>query len=268
MEGDIMNTTNNIQDLSEIIGQEHAKRVLEVAAVCGANVLFVGTPGGGKGMLSEAYAGLLGIDPENILRVSVSDTVKTLGKKLQDQKGNDTLLIADGLPELKRDVLVFLKEISQDIPVVASMSPCPCGYLADPRHQCTCTPAQITRYRSNLSGSLLDIFDIHVEVPPVAVRDLCNAINGTQYMQETTENVLKRVIPARELYGLNQDNTKPHQDALDLLATASLKLGFSAKAIKRIMKVGRAIADLDHEDIIKSQHIAEAVQYRVLDRRT
>lgn len=261
-----MNTTNTIQDLSGIIGQEHAKRALEVAAVLRANVLLVGTPGGGKGMLSEAYAGLLGIEPSCILRVSVSDTVKTLQKKIQDQKDNDTLLIVDDLPELKRDVLIFIKEISQDVPVVASMHPCPCGYLSDPRHQCTCTPAQITRYRCNLSGSLLDIFDIQVEVPPVAVRDLCNGINGTQYMQETTENVLKRVVPARELYSLNQNNLKPCQDALELLATASLKMGFSAKVVNKILKVGRAVADLDHEDIIKAHHVAEAIQYRTLDR--
>lgn len=258
----MQDTQNNITDLSEIIGQEHAKRALEVGAVLKANVLLVGSPGAGKGMLSEAYAGLLGIDPDNIIEVSIADTVKTLGKQQDKHKGKNTLLIVDALPELKRDVLIFIKEISHDMPVIASMSPCPCGYLGDPRHNCTCTPAQITRYRSCLTGSLLDIFDIQVEIPPVAVRDICNAINGTTYMQETTENVLTRVVPSRERYLLNQNNIKPTQDALDLLATASLKLGFSAKAFNRILKVGRAVADLDQEDIIKSHHISEAIQYR------
>jgi len=261
-----MTTTHNIQDLSGIIGQEHAKRALEVGAVFGANILMVGSPGSGKGMLQEAYCGLLGTAPDNILRVSVADTVKTLGKRQENYRGKESLMVVDNLPELRRDVLIYVKEISHDMPVVASMTPCPCGYLGDPRHSCTCTPAQIGRYRSNLTGSLLDIFDIHIEVPPVAVRDICNAINGTSYMQETTENVLTRLIPARERYLINQDNTKPNQDALDLLATASLKLGFSAKAVSKILRVSRAIADLDHEDIIKSHHIAEAVQYRTLDR--
>jgi len=260
------NTTNKQQDLSCIIGQEHAKRASEIAAVLRANVLLIGSPGAGKGMLSEAYAGLLGIDPDNIIRVSVSDTVKTREKKQDNHRGKESLLIVDDLPELRRDVLIFIKEISHDMPVVASMHQCPCGYLSDPRHTCTCTPAQIGRYRSNLTGSLLDIFDIHVEVPPVAVRDLCNAINGTTYMQETTENVLTRLIPARERYLLNQNNTKPNQDAPDLLVTASLKLGFSAKAFNRILKVGRAVADIDNTEIIQSNHIAEAIQYRTLDR--
>jgi magnesium chelatase family protein len=256
-------------DLSEIIGQEHAKRAIEVASVSKANILFVGSPGAGKSMLAEAYAGLMGnTQPVKIIRVSVADTIKSLNRKLEADYSQNALIMADELPELKRDVLLYIKELSQawNIPVVASMHPCPCGYLGDARKQCSCTPSQITRYRASVSGSLWELFDIHIEVPPVSIRDLCNNINGTVYMQETTENVLTRVIPAKERYNLHQDNLKPCEDALDLLATACQKLGFSAKAVSKILRISRAIADLDSEQVIKAQHISEAIQYRTFDR--
>jgi len=261
-------TRNKQQDLSEIIGQEHAKRAIEVASVSKANVLLVGSPGAGKSMLAEAYQGLLGNgEPIEVIRVSISDTVKSLKQRIKDIEGRDTLIIADELPELKKDVLLYIKELAQqNIPVVATMHPCPCGYLGDPRKECCCTPSQITKYRGNVSGSIWEVFDIHVEVPPVSLRDICNNINGTSYMQETTENVLIRLIPSRERYRVNQDNLKPCQDGLNLLATACQKLGFSAKAVSKILRISRAIADLDQEDTIKPHHVSEAIQYRTLDR--
>ena len=253
-------------DMSDIIGQEHVKRAIEVASVSKANILFVGSPGAGKSMLAEAYRGLLG-EPTEVIGVSVSDTVKSLKQRVKDTEGRDTVIIADELPELKRDVLLYIKELSQqNIPVVATMHPCPCGYLGDARKQCTCTPSQIIKYRSTISGSIWELFDIHIEVPPVSIRDICNNINGTAYMQETTENVLTRVNPARERYQVNQDNLKPTEDALNLLAMACQKLGFSAKAVSKILRIARAIADLDSEEVIKAQHISEAIQYRTLDR--
>jgi len=253
-------------DISDIIGQEHAKRAIEIASVSKANVLLVGSPGAGKSMIAEAYRGLLG-EPTEVIGVSVSDTVKSLKQRVKDTEGIDTVIIADELPELKRDVLLYIKELSQqNIPVVATMHLCPCGYLGDARKQCTCTPAQIMKYRSTISGSLWELFDIHVEVPPVSIRDLCNNINGTGYQAENSEQVLSRVIPARERYRVNQDNLKPCQDALDLLATACQKLGFSAKAVSKILRIARVIADLDQEDTIKAHHVSEAIQYRTLDR--
>lgn len=251
-------------DLSEIIAQEHAKRALEVAAVCKGNVILIGGSGNGKTMLSEAYAGLLG-ESTQIIRVSVADTVKTLTKKFEHNYGQTALIMADELPELKKDVLMYIKELSQayNAPVVATMLPCPCGFLGDARHECTCTLTQVTKYRKSITGSLWDLFDIRIEVPPVSVRDICSSINGTAYTTETTENVLTRVIPARERYNLNKDELKPCQDALDLLSTASMRLGFSAKAVSKILRVARAIADLDDDETIKAHHISEAVQYRM-----
>ncbi len=249
-------------DISDVIGQEHAKRAIEVAAVSKANVLFVGGLGNGKGMLSEAYAGLLG--NVEVIRISVADTVKSLARKFDNGTKENVLIIVDELPELKRDVLLYIKEMSQtwNIPVVASMLPCPCGYLSDPRHSCTCTPAQVGKYRAPVSGSLGELFDIHIGVPPVPVKELLNNINGTGYQSENTEKVLSRVIPARERYRVNQNKLKPCNDAVDLLSTACQRLGFSAKAVAGIQKVSRAIADLESEDVIKSHHIAEAIQYR------
>jgi len=256
-------------DMSEIIGQEHAKRAIEVAAVGKANVLLVGSPGSGKSMLSEAYAGLLGNgEPVGIIKVSVADKIKSLTRKFETNHSQNALIVADELPELKRDILLYIKELSQawNIPVIASMHPCPCGYLGDARKHCSCTPSQITRYRSTLSGSLWELFDIHVEVPPVSIKDLCNNINGTGYRGENTEQVLSRIIPARERYTVNKDNLKPTEDALHLLATACEKLGFSAKAVSGILRIARAIADLEGVEIIQAYHIAEAVQYRTLDK--
>lgn len=252
-------------DISDVIGQEHAKRAIEVAAVGTANVLFVGGPGNGKTMLSGAYSGLLG--SEVLIRVSVADTIKTLAGKIENVLGENALIVADDLPELKRDVLMYLKEISQagNIPVAASMLPCPCGFLSDPRHQCSCTVGQIGKYRSTVNGSLWEIFDIHIEVPAVPLRELCYQISGTGYKAETTEQVLARVIPARERYKLNHDNIRPHADSVDLLSVACQKLGFSAKAVSRILKISKAVASLDNSDEIKAYHVSEAIQYRTFD---
>lgn len=253
---------NKSVDISDIIGQEHAKRAIEVAAVSKANILFVGGSGNGKGMLSEAYAGLLG--NVEVIRISVADTVKSLARKMDSGTKENVLIIVKDLPELKRDVLMYIKELSQawNIPLAASMLPCPCGYFADPRHSCSCTPAQIGKYRAPISGSLNDLFDFYIEVPAVSVRELCNQINGSNHQMGSSE-LLEIVVPARERYELNQDKLRPHKDAVDLLSTACQRLGFSAGAVSGILKIGRAIADLEGDDIIKSHHISEAIQYRV-----
>jgi magnesium chelatase family protein len=162
--------------------------------------------------------------------------------------------------------------------LVSAMNPCPCGYLSDPRHQCTCTPGQIYRYRRRVSGPLLDRIDIQIEVPAVHYKEL-----STEYAGEKSEAIRSRVIAARDLqlerfkgdrvYCNGQMKTRHMKkycrmkpDAQRLIETAMEKLGLSARAYSRILKLSRTIADLELSEDIQSHHISEAIQYRTLDR--
>ena len=203
------------------------------------------------------------------------------------------VLFLDELPEFRRNVVEALRQPLEDHTVtitraqislaypadftlVAAMNPCPCGYLADARHTCTCSPAAIRRYRARVSGPLLDRIDIHIEVPALAYDDLANKQGG-----ESSAQILQRVNAARqrqldrfagELFcnaHMSTRHTRRHC-ALDdagqaLLEKAMARLGLSARAYDRILKVARTIADLADAPI-QSQHLAEAIQYRALDR--
>ncbi|MEM2963756.1 MAG: ATP-binding protein [Candidatus Anstonellales archaeon] len=157
-------------------------------------------------------------------------------------------------------------------------NPCPCGYFGDSRHQCTCTPSQIHRYRQRVSGPLLDRIDIHVEVPAVPYKDLSN-----DYAGEPSCIIKERVQKAREIQikRFKKDNIYSNAkmrsrhikrycqlstDAREIIETAMHRLGLSARAYTRILKVSRTIADLVGSDDIKAEHVAEAIQYRSLDR--
>jgi magnesium chelatase family protein len=158
-------------------------------------------------------------------------------------------------------------------------NPCPCGYFGDTRHQCTCTPGQIHRYRHRVSGPLLDRIDIHIEVPSVPYKELSKDHSG-----ERSEDIRKRVVEAREIqlerfkndkriYSNGQmkarhikRNCSLKPDAQALLDSAMQKLSLSARAYTRILKVSRTIADLEASEDIQSHHISEAIQYRTLDR--
>ena len=157
---------------------------------------------------------------------------------------------------------------------------CPCGYLSDPTHPCTCTPVAIHRYRSRISGPLLDRIDIHIEVPAVKYRDLADRGEA-----ESSAAIARRVEASRELQLERYKGTKIHCNAqmtprfikkyceLDpagnrMLELVTDRLGFSARTYTRILKVARTIADLDGSSSIHEQHIAEAIQYRSLDRKT
>ncbi len=162
--------------------------------------------------------------------------------------------------------------------LVAAMNPCPCGYLSDPRHQCSCTPGHIQRYRRRVSGPLLDRIDIHLEVPAVPYKEL-----STDYCGEKSEVIRQRVVNARDIqlsrlkgekiYCNGQMKTRHlkkycrlRDDALTLLETAMQRFGLSARAYTRILKLSRTIADLEAAEDIQPQHISEAIQYRTLDR--
>jgi magnesium chelatase family protein len=206
------------------------------------------------------------------------------------------VLFLDELPEFKKNVLEVLRQPLEDAKVTVSrsklslefpanfmlasaMNPCPCGYFTDPNKECTCAPPQIQRYMAKISGPLLDRIDIHIEVPAVKYKEL-SAITKS----ETSAEIRERVIKARQIQYKRFENTKHifnngdmgskevrqfcslDPAGADLLKMAMTKLGLSARAYDRILKVSRTIADLDESENILPQHISEAIQYRSLDR--
>ena len=209
---------------------------------------------------------------------------------------NHGVLFLDELPEFQKNVLEVLRQPAEDGKVtisraalsltypanfmlVAAMNPCPCGYYGDPTHACTCTSPQIQKYRTRISGPLLDRIDIHVEVPAVKFKELSSDRKG-----EPSAAIQARVQEARKIQTerfkgeknvfCNADMLSSHiakycaidTQGKDLLRTAINKLGLSARAYNRILKVSRTIADLAGSENILSEYIAEAVQYRTLDR--
>ncbi len=207
------------------------------------------------------------------------------------------VLFLDELSEYKKHVLEVLRQPLEDQQVtisraastltypsgfmlVAAMNPCPCGYFSDPKHECRCTYPQIHRYRAKISGPLLDRIDIHVEVPAVSYRDLSAPADG-----ETSADIRDRVIAARNIQAGRLSRTKIYcnaqmssrhirahcavnVDSRRLLETAVDKLGLSARAYNRILKIARTLADLAGEGKIGVDQIAEAIQYRTLDRKS
>ena len=205
------------------------------------------------------------------------------------------VLFLDELPEFKKNVLEVLRQPLEDAKVtisralssltfpamfmlVGAMNPCPCGFYTDPNRECTCTLPQILRYRSKISGPLMDRIDIHIEVPAVRYRDLTGETSG-----EDSEIIKGRVNRAREIqrqrFGAkriycNAQMTPRYlkkycqigEDSKRLLEQAIDKLGLSARAYTRILKIARTIADLENVEEITAQHISETVQYRSLDR--
>jgi len=205
------------------------------------------------------------------------------------------VLFLDELPEFKRNVLEVLRQPMENGEVtvsravasitypasfmlVSAMNPCPCGYFGDTRHQCTCTPGLIQRYRRRVSGPLLDRIDIHIEVPAVPYKDL-----STEYSGERSDTIRERVLMARNIQSTRFKSDKIYcngqmktrhirkygilkPEAQTLLDTAMQKLGLSARAYARILKLSRTIADLEPSEKIDPHHISEAIQYRTLDR--
>ena len=162
--------------------------------------------------------------------------------------------------------------------LVVAMNPCPCGYWGDSTHECLCTPPQIRRYRSRLSGPLLDRLDIHIEVPAVPVKELSGSLPN-----ENSDYIRHRVFQARQQQDvryqdeplINNAQLKPRhikkycqleEGGKTLFDQAATRLGLSARAYGRILRVSRTIADLDTADRILPHHVAEAIQYRTLDR--
>ncbi len=315
-------------DFFDVVGQEHAKRALEIAAAGGHNALMIGPPGSGKTMLARRLPSIL---PPLSFEEAIETTkiYSVVGRLVENQPlivtrpfraphhtisdagliggghiprpgevslAHNGVLFLDELPEFKKHVLEVLRQPLEDRSVtiaraastlsypaafmlVAAMNPCPCGYLGDAKHACRCATPQIQRYRSKVSGPLMDRIDIHVEVPAVAFRDLTAVAQG-----DRSATIRQRVTAARRIQQVRFKRARIHsnaqmssrqikthcavdQESAALLEAAIEKLGLSARAYNRILKIARTIADLAHQPGIKAGHIAEAIQYRHLDRK-
>jgi magnesium chelatase family protein len=206
------------------------------------------------------------------------------------------VLFLDELPEFGREVLEVLRQPLEDGKVTiaraattiayparfmlaAAMNPCPCGFFGDPHKSCSCTPLQISRYQSRISGPLLDRFDLHIEVPRMHEFEIDVIPKG-----ETSQTIRERVERARAIqrrrFAGNPYFCNAHMSSRDirqycriddegheLLRQATQRFAFSARAYTRILKLARTIADLEGADQIANHHLAEAIQYRSLDRR-
>ncbi len=244
--------------------------------------------------------GLVSIRPFRSPHHTISD-VALVGGGGVPQPGEISLahngvLFLDELPEFKRTVLEVMRQPLEDRVVtisrakfsveypasfmlIASMNPCPCGYYNHPEKDCVCPPGTVQKYLNKISGPLLDRIDIHVEVTPVSYTEL-----AAERISEKSISVRERVVKAREIQDARFENnegihcnaqirTKQLREVCkiddagnQLLKTAMEKLGLSARAYDRILKVARTIADLDGSENIETNHLAEAIQYRSLDR--
>ncbi len=313
-------------DFSEVRGHHQAKRVMEVAATGGHNLLMIGPPGSGKSMLAERLPTILPpLSPDQALETAAIHSVS--GRVFDSSKwrlppyraphhsasapalvgggiggqirpgeislAHRGILFLDELPEFHRKVLEVLREpletgqitISRAsskatfpacFQLVAAMNPCPCGYHGDPSGRCQCSPLQISRYRDRISGPLMDRIDLHLEVR-CHTHALLGKANGVEVSSETMR---QRVIHAREIALARCGRLNAHMNVGDierhceldsgsekLLGRAIEQLGLSHRALHRILKVSRTIADIDERGRITAKHLTEAIAYRKLDRK-
>ena len=329
-EGELPGDDPYAEDFSDVKGQAHVKRALEIAAAGGHNVIMIGAPGSGKTMLARripsilppltadealettkihSVAGKLG-PTRGLLRQRpfrtphhTTSPVALIGGGQSPQPGEASLahngiLFLDELPEFGRSVLEVLRQPLEDkrisvsrakysveypanFTLVASMNPCPCGYYNHPDKECSCAPGAVHRYMNRISGPLMDRIDLHVEVTPVSIAEMASAEPGEPSAAVRERVVLARKVQEERFRGVEGVHTNAMMNPkmlraccrLDaasaaLLERAMERLNLSARAYDRILKVARTIADLAGAADIGAAHIAEAINYRSLDRES
>ncbi len=315
-------------DFSEVKGQHHVKRALEVASAGGHNIIMIGPPGSGKSMLAKRIPTIL---PPMVLEEAIETTkIHSIMGMLKEGQGlittrpfrsphhtisdagliggghipmpgevslsHNGVLFLDELPEFKRNVLEVMRQPLEDSQVtisrasssltypagfmlVAAMNPCPCGNKTHQSKECICTPLQIKKYLSRISGPLMDRIDIHVEVPALNFTELVSKNGGEKQSHTIAESVNRAREIQHERFRDEKNNhnagmstrqlkkfCKIKADGERLLESAINAMGLSARAYDRILKVSRTIADLAGLEEIQTEHLAEAVQYRSLDK--
>ncbi|WP_136799254.1 YifB family Mg chelatase-like AAA ATPase [Desulfosediminicola ganghwensis] len=311
-------------DFSEVKGQLHVKRALEIAASGGHNLLMQGPPGSGKTMLARRVPTILPeMTYEEIIETTKIYSISHLGesgpalrvhrpfraphhtisdagligggntpKPGEVSLAHNGVLFLDELPEFKKHVLEVLRQPLEDghvtitranmslrfpstFVLIVAMNPCPCGYLGDRRNSCTCSPVQIQRYQSKVSGPLLDRIDLHLTVSALKYDEMSGKecgetsqkirerVNRTRKIQQTRFTGISHVecngqMQTREI----EEHCSLDQASSTLLKRGMEKLGLSGRGYHRILKLARTIADMELSENIASKHIAEAIQFR------
>ncbi|MBO8167774.1 MAG: YifB family Mg chelatase-like AAA ATPase [Thermoanaerobacteraceae bacterium] len=325
--GKLTERRREMLDFADVIGQDGAKRALEIAAAGAHNLLMVGPPGSGKTMLAKRLPSIL---PPMSREESITATKIYSAAGLLDRKNpliterpfrsphhsasaasivgggripkpgeislaHHGVLFLDELPEYRKDVLESLRqplengtvtisrvaaavEYPAQLMLVAAMNPCPCGFYGDGTKECRCSEYQVQRYRNRISGPVMDRIDIQIEVPRLSYKE-----TQRTGREETSAQIRERVIAARKRQEERYKGTGIHSNSRldakgikkwcrvdskgeELLRLAYDRLGLSMRAHHRILKVARTIADLEGKEWIESMHVAEAIQYRSLDR--